>query len=40
MVEYRDPRGRTISVMSGIGGDSFFSAHRGHRIKGKALPVR
>ena len=37
---YRDPRGRTIEVVVGIGKDVFFSAHRGHRVKSKFLPPR
>ena len=38
--KYKDPQGRIAEVTRGIGGDIFFSAHHGHRIKSKFLPLR
>ncbi len=38
--KYKDPQGRTIEVISGIGGDAFFSMHHGYRIKSSFLPLR
>ena len=38
--KYKDPQGRIIEVITGIGGDTFFSAHHGHRIKSKFLSLR
>ena len=33
--KYKDSQGRTIEVISGIGGDTFFFAHHRHRIKSR-----